>query len=197
MGRTVLAGSQEFFPGIARIGYEGPESDNPLAFKAYDANRIVAGKTMEHHLRFAVCYWHSFCGTGADPFGPGTREFSWARKPDPMEQARDRIDAAFEFFSKLGVPFYCFHDRDMAPEGASVAESEANLAAMVELAKERQQATGVQLLWGTANLFSNSRYMNGAATNPNFEVLAHAGAQVKAALDPKNIFAPGRLPGKK
>ncbi len=181
--RTVFQGDREFFPGVRQIAYEGPDSDNPLAFKAYDANRVIAGKTMEQHLRFAVCYWHTFWGAGANPFGPGTREFPWARNRNPMAQAKDRMDAAFELFSKLNVPYYCFHDRDVAPEGSSVAESESNLATMVELAKERQEATGVQLLWGTANLFSHPRYMNGASTNPNFAVVAHAGAQVKAALD--------------
>ena len=183
MGRTVFEGGRAYFPSVKPIRYEGPGSDNPLAFKVYEADRVVAGKTMEEHLRFAVCYWHTFWGSGADPFGPGTRVFPWAEKADPMAQAKDRADAAFEFFSKLGVPFYCFHDRDLAPEGKSVEESEANLAAMVELAKQRQKATGVRLLWGTANLFSHPRYMNGAGTNPDFGVVAHAAAQVKAALD--------------
>jgi xylose isomerase len=183
MSRTVFVGNREYFPGIGQVKFEGPESDNPLAFKTYDAARVVAGKTMEEHLRFAVCYWHTFCANGGDPFGPGTRSYEWATKSDAMDRARDRIDAAFEFFTKLDVPFYCFHDFDLAKEGASVAESEANMQIMVELAKERQQATGMKLLWGTANLFSNPRYMNGASTNPDFAVVAHAAAQVKAALD--------------
>lgn len=183
MTTNVFIGHTEFFPGIGKIPYEGPDSDNPLAFKAYDENRVVAGKSMRDHLRFSVCYWHSFLGTGNDPFGPGTRHYAWSIRPDPMDQARDRIDAAFEFISKLGVPFYCFHDRDLAPEGATIEESEDRLAQMVEQAKERQQETGIRLLWGTANLFSHPRYMNGAATNPEFDVVAHAGAQVKAALD--------------
>ncbi len=183
MGRKVFVGDQEYFPGIGRIRYEGPESDNALAFKAYDPARVVAGKTMEEHLRFAVCYWHTFCAEGADPFGPGTRSHAWAVKTDAMDRSRDRLDAAFEFFSKLNVPFWCFHDFDLAGEGASVAESEANLRAMVELAGERQLETGLRLLWGTANLFSHPRYMNGAATNPDFAVVARAAAQVKAALD--------------
>ena len=183
MSRELFVGNKEYFPGIGRIQYEGPDSDNPLSFKAYEANRVVAGKTMEEHLRFAVCYWHTFCADGADPFGPGTRVHTWGGSPDKMVNARNKLDAAFEFFTKLDVPFYCFHDRDMAPEGKSVVESEANLQALVELAKERQEATGMQLLWGTANAFSHPRYMNGASTNPNFAVVAHAGAQVKAALD--------------
>ncbi len=183
MSTKTFIGKTEFFPGIGRIPYEGPGSDNPLAFKSYDENRVVGAKSMREHLRLAVCYWHTFLGTGADPFGPGTRSYPGDARPDPMDRARDRLDAAFEFVSKLTVPFYCFHDRDLAPEGASVADSEQRLATMVALAKERQAATGIRLLWGTANLFSHPRYMNGAATNPEFDVVAHAGAQVKAALD--------------
>ncbi|MGA8204703.1 MAG: xylose isomerase [Woeseiaceae bacterium] len=183
MNRTVFVGETEYFPGIGRIGFEGPGSDNPLAFKTYDPGRIVAGKSMEEHLRFAVCYWHTFCATGADPFGPGTRIQPWAQKSTPMERSRDRVDAAFEFFTKLNVPFWCFHDFDLASEGSSVAESEKNLQTMVALARERQAATGMKLLWGTANLFSNPRFMNGASTNPDFAVLTYAAAQVKAALE--------------
>ncbi len=181
--RSIHAGDKVYFPGVEQIAYEGPGSDNPLAFKAYDPDRVVAGRTMEEHLRFAVCYWHSFCGDGGDPFGPGTRDYAWATSGDPKQRAVERMDAAFEFFTKLNVPFWCFHDFDMAWEGASVAESEQNLATMVELAKERQAATGMRLLWGTANLFSNPRYMNGASTNPDFSVLAYAASQVKAAID--------------
>jgi xylose isomerase len=138
---------------------------------------------MRDHLRFAVCYWHTFCADGGDPFGPGTRSYPWKEKSERMAAAEDKLDAAFEFFTKLGVPYYCFHDRDVAPEGGTVAESEGNLRHMVDLAAERQAGTGVRLLWGTANVFSHPRYMNGASTNPDFAVVAHAGAQVKAALD--------------
>lgn len=176
-------GNKEYFPGISAIKFEGRDSKNPLSFKFYDKDKIVAGKTMQEHLRFAVCYWHSFCGTGSDPFGPGTRIFPWETTSSELENAKQKLDAAFEFITKLGAPFYCFHDRDIAPEGATVAESEKNLQILVGLAKERQQATGVKLLWGTANLFSHPRYMNGASTNPDFRVLTHAGAQVKAAID--------------
>ncbi|HWM27872.1 MAG TPA: xylose isomerase [Woeseiaceae bacterium] len=183
MSKHHFVGNREYFRGISKIGFEGPDSDNPLAFKAYDENQMVGGKTMREHLRFSVCYWHTFCAEGADPFGPGTRTFAWKEKPDRLKAAEDKLDAAFEFFSKLGVPFYCFHDRDIAPEGASVADSEKNLRHVVGLAKERQEATGVRLLWGTANVFSHPRYMNGASTNPDFAVVAHAAAQVKAALD--------------
>lgn len=176
-------GEREYFPGVRKIPYEGPESDNPLAFKAYDENRVVGGKTLREHLRFAVCYWHTFCAEGADPFGPGTHRRPWKAPGDPLARAAEKMDAAFEFFTKLGVPFYCFHDRDMAPEGATVAESEKNLQRMVERAEACQEASGMRLLWGTANLFSHPRYMNGAATNPDFAVVTHAAAQVKAALD--------------
>lgn len=183
MQRPVFKGDIEYFPSVARIPFEGPGSNNPLAFKAYNPNQMVGRQTMEEHLRFAVCYWHTFHGTGADPFGPGTRGYAWNQFGDSMDSARARLDAAFEFFTKLGVPYYCFHDRDLAPAGASVRESEHNLQVLTDLAKERQQATGVKLLWGTANMFSDPRYMNGAATNPDLLVVAHAGAQVKAALE--------------
>ncbi len=176
-------GQKEYFPGIGAIPFEGRESDNPLAFKFYDKSKVILGKTMHEHLRFAVCYWHSFCGTGSDPFGSGTRVFPWEGHGSALENAKAKLDAAFEFFTKLGVPYYCFHDRDIAPAGATVGESLENLQVLVRLAKERQSATGVKLLWGTANLFSDPRYMNGAATNPNFDVLTHAAAQVKAAID--------------
>jgi len=180
---SYFKGNKEHFTGIGKIPFEGPFSTNPLAFKFYEKDRVLMGKTMEEHLRFAVCYWHTFVDDSSDPFGQGTRGFSWTCHEDPMDNAKEKLDAAFEFFTKLGVPYYCFHDRDIAPEGASVAESVKNLAALVELAKERQSATGIKLLWGTANLFSHPRYMNGAATNPEFDILTQAAAQVKSALD--------------
>jgi len=183
MTNNYFVGEREYFKGIEKIAFEGKHSKNPMAFKFYDANKKIGDKTMAEHLRYAVCYWHSFCGNGADPFGPGTREYAWNDASDPMTNAFQKQDAAFEFFTKLGVPYYCFHDRDMAPEGDSVLSSENNLFTLVEAAKEKQKITGMKLLWGTANLFSHKRYMNGASTNPNFDVLAHAGAQVKAALD--------------
>lgn len=183
MATNITVGAHEYFPGIGKIHYEGPQSKNPLAFKYYDANAVVAGKTMQDHFRFAVAYWHTFCNTGDDPFGTGPQPLPWLEGRDPMTVAKQKLDAAFEFITKLGVPYYCFHDRDLAPEGGSVAESEANLRELVALANAKQAASGVKLLWGTANVFSNPRYMNGAATNPNFQVLAHAAAQVKAALD--------------
>ncbi|MEZ5567234.1 MAG: xylose isomerase [Halioglobus sp.] len=183
MSQRVFVGDNTHFPGIGAIPYEGPESDNPLAFKFYQAEQQVGGKTMREHLRFAVCYWHSFCARGADPFGADTRVFAWDAPGDPMAAARERMDAAFEFFTKLGVPYYCFHDRDMAPERESVGASRQALQTLVELARERQQATGVRLLWGTANLFTHPRYMHGAATNPDLAVVAHAAAQVRSALE--------------
>ena len=183
MRQHYFVGDQEYFPGIGNIPYEGRESDNPLAFKFYQHDKRLGGKTLQQHLRFAVCYWHTFCAKGSDSFGADSQAFPWDASKDPMIAAGARMDAAFEFFTKLGVPYYCFHDRDMAPEGVSVNESERNLAQMAILAKERQDETGVKLLWGTANVFGHPRYMNGAATNPEFSVVTHAAAQVKAALD--------------
>ncbi|WP_349290799.1 xylose isomerase [Anseongella ginsenosidimutans] len=173
----------KYFTGIQKIGYEGPESDNPLAFKHYDENRVIAGKSLKEHLRFAVAYWHTFCNTGGDPFGPGTKAFPWDAKADAVDRAKDKMDAAFEFISKIGIPYYCFHDIDLVDEGSSVAEYERRLRAIVDHAKEKQAQTGIKLLWGTANVFSNPRYMNGAATNPDFSAVAYAGAQVKNAID--------------
>ncbi len=183
MSIKVTTGEREYFPGIGKIAFEGPQSQNPLAFKYYDENRVVAGKPMKDHFRFAVAYWHTLCGTGADPFGPGTHRFPWDASSDPMQAARDKLDAAFEFITKLGLSYYCFHDRDLAPEGGSVKESEKNLMELVARTGEKQAEAGVKLLWGTANVFSHLRYMNGAATNPDFQVLTNAAAQVKAALD--------------
>lgn len=180
---SIVLGSKEYFPGIGKIGYEGPDSDNPLAFKYYDENRVVAGKTMKEHFKFAVCYWHTFCGAGHDPFGPGPFQFPWAGTADAIERAREKMDAAFEFITKLGVPYYCFHDVDLVDEGSSRAETSKRLQTIVEYAKEKQKASGVKLLWGTANLFSNPRYMNGASTNPDFNIVAYAGAQLKDAID--------------
>jgi xylose isomerase len=175
-------GQREYFPGIGKIGFEGRDSTNPLAFKVYDAGKRIGDRTMAEHLRFAVCYWHSFTNGGLDIFGAPTRRFPW-EAGSPLATAVNRVDAAFEFFSKLGVPYYCFHDIDLAPDAADIGEYESNLKHMVALAKQRQAATGVKLLWGTANLFSHPRYMNGAATNPDFNVVARAAVQVKAALD--------------
>lgn len=178
-----LTGDKEFFKGIGKIKFEGRESKNPLAFKYYDENKMVAGKTMKEYFRFAVAYWHTFCGTGGDPFGPGTMSFPWDERSDAIARAKDKMDAAFEFFTKLGVPYYCFHDIDIVDEGPTVPEYESRMKTMVEYAKEKQKVSGVKLLWGTANVFSNPRYMNGAATNPDFNVITYAATQVKNALD--------------
>jgi xylose isomerase len=180
---SIVLGSKEFFPGIGKINFEGKTSDNPLAYKWYDENRIIAGKPMKEMLRYAVCYWHTFCNTGADPFGPGTKAFPWDAKGDSISRAKDKMDAAFEFFTKLGVPYYCFHDIDMVDEGSSIAEYEMRLQTLTDYAKAKQAASGVKLLWGTANVFSNPRYMNGASTNPDFAALAYAGTQIKNAMD--------------
>jgi xylose isomerase len=176
-------GSKPYFKSIGRIKYEGPESDNPLAFKYYNAKRRVGKKTMEEHFRFAIAYWHTFCGTGGDPFGGGTKAFPWLQSADAMQRGYDKMDAAFEFITKIGAPFYCFHDYDLVDEADTLKESEKRLSNIVDYAKQKQKDTGVKLLWGTANMFSHTRYMNGAATNPNFDVLCWAGAQVKNAID--------------
>lgn len=178
----VLKGNKEYFKGIGQIKFEGAESKNPLAFRWYDENRVIAGKTMKDHLRFAVAYWHTFCGTGGDPFGPGTQIFPWIGVTDPIDAAKEKMDAAFEFITKMTIPFYCFHDTDVVGDG-SVFEIEKRLGKMVDYAKAKQDASGVKLLWGTANVFSDPRYMNGASTNPDFNVLANAGVQIKNAID--------------
>jgi xylose isomerase len=178
-----MADVKEYFKGIPKIKYEGVESDNPFAFRWYDENRVVAGKTMKEHFKFASAYWHSFNGNGSDPFGEPTHIFPWDENSDPIESARAKMDAAFEFITKIGMPYYCFHDVDVVSYTNNIAENERRLQTLVEYAKQKQADSGVKLLWGTANLFSNRRYMNGAATNPDFHVVAHAGAQVKAALD--------------
>jgi xylose isomerase len=180
---TVLTGNREYFTGIGKIPFEGVDSDNPLAFRWYDENRIVAGKTLKQWLRFAGAYWHSFCGSGADPFGEPTHIFPWDSSSDPIQRAKDKADAAFEFLTKLGLPYYCFHDVDVVDYTNNVAENESRLQTLTAYLKEKQQAGNVQLLWGTANCFSHRRYMNGAATNPDFLVVSHAAAQVKAAID--------------
>jgi xylose isomerase len=174
---------KEYFQQIGKIAYEGPKSDNPLAFRWYDAERVVAGKTLKEHLRFAGAYWHSFVGNGSDPFGGPSLIFPWDEKSDPVERAKDKMDAAFEFLSKMSIPFYCFHDVDVVDYGDDINVNDKRLQTLVDYAKQKQADTGIKLLWGTANLFSHRRYMNGASTNPDFHVLTHGAAQVKAALD--------------
>jgi xylose isomerase len=172
-----------YFPEVERVAYEGPASKNPLAFRHYNTHEMVEGKSMRDHLRFAVCYWHTFRGQGADPFGPGCAHRPWEDGTDSLEMAEKRVRVAFEFMAKLGVPYYCFHDRDVAPEGKSLRETNANLDRIVKVLKEEQQRTGIKLLWGTANLFSNPRFVHGAATSCNADVFAYAAAQVKKALE--------------
>ncbi|MBB5350970.1 xylose isomerase [Haloferula luteola] len=184
MSTNLTLGSRAYFPEIGPIAFEGPESSNPLAFRYYDAQRVVMGRPLESWMRFAIAYWHSFCGGGADPFGAPTRPMPWLESKDPVQQAKDKADAAFEFITKLGAPYYCFHDTDIIDEpGTTLAEFEARMAAIVPYLKEKQEASGVKLLWGTANLFSNPRFMNGASTNPEFALLARAGGQLRGALD--------------
>jgi xylose isomerase len=175
--------SKEYFKAIDPIKFEGKESDNPLAFKYYNPSQIVAGKTMREHFKFAIAYWHTFCGQGSDPFGPGTQNFAWDQSSDPIQAAKDKADAAFEFIGKMGFDYFCFHDYDLIQEAPTFAESERRLATIVDCIKQKKEETGIKLLWGTANCFSNPRYMNGASTNPDFNVMARAGGQIKLALD--------------
>ena len=178
-----LLSSKEYFKGIDPIKFEGKESDNPLAFKYYNPSQIVAGKTMREHFKFAIAYWHTFCGQGSDPFGPGTQNFAWDQSSDPIQAAKDKADAAFEFIGKMGFDYFCFHDYDLIQEAPTFAESERRLATIVDYIKQKKEETGIKLLWGTANCFSNPRFMNGASTNPDFNVMARAGGQIKLALD--------------
>jgi len=173
----------EYFPEIDEISYEGPDSDDPLAFNYYEPDRRIGGKPMAEHLRFSVAYWHTLVEDGSDPFGTGTMERPWDDIEDPMEKAHARVDAAFEFFEKLGVPYFCFHDRDIAPKGADLAESNANVDEIVDHIEEKIDETGVELLWGTAQLFMEPKFAHGAATSPNADVFAHAAGQVKKAME--------------
>jgi xylose isomerase len=182
---SIYKGDVEFFPTIGKIQFEGKESKNPLAFHYYDENKVVLGKTLKDHLRFAMAYWHTLCAEGGDPFGPGTKIFPWNNRheADPIARAKHKMDAAFEILTKCNIPYYCFHDVDVVDEGPSLAEFEKRLATMVDYAKGLQKLTGKKLLWGTANVFSAPRYMNGAGTNPYFPSLACAAAQIKNAID--------------
>ena len=173
----------EYFKGIEKVKFEGKESDNPLAFKYYNPDMIVAGKKMKDWFKFSVAYWHTFCGQGSDPFGPGTQNFPWDQSSDPITAAKNKADAAFEFINKMGFEYFCFHDFDLIQEAPTFSESEKRLEIITDYIKEKQEETNVKLLWGTANCFSNPRYMNGASTNPEFDVVARAGGQVKLALD--------------
>ena len=175
--------TKEFFPGIGKIQFEGKESRNPMAFRYYDANKVILGKKMSEWLKFAMAWWHTLCAEGADQFGGGTKTFPWNGAACPVQAAKDKVDAGFEFMQKLGIEYYCFHDVDLVDEGANVEEYEARLKEVVAYLKEKQAETGIKLLWGTANVFGNKRYMNGAATNPDFDVVARAAVQIKNAID--------------
>ena len=175
--------SKEYFPGIGKIQYEGPESKNPMAFHYYDAERVVAGKKMKDWMRFAMAWWHTLCADGADQFGVGTKHFPWNEGADAMTIAKQKADAGFEIMQKLGIGYFCFHDVDLISEGSSVEEYEANLNAITDYLKQKMQETGIKLLWSTANVFGHPRYMNGASTNPDFDVVARAIVQIKNAMD--------------
>ena len=179
----IITGDREFYKGVGKINYEGKESDNPFAYKYYNPDQLVMGKTMREHFKFAIAYWHSFCGKGADPFGPGTQKFPWDQSNDPMQRARDKADAAFELITKLGFDYFCFHDVDLVDEADNLIETENRLHKIADYISQKKRDSSVKVLWGTANCFSNPIYMNGAATNPDFEVVARAGAQIKMALD--------------
>ena len=179
----VTLGDKEYFKGINEIIYEGKDSKNPFSFKYYNPDQLVAGKTMREHFKFAVAYWHSFCGQGADPFGAGTQSFPWDKSKDPLQASKDKADAAFEFISKMGFDYFCFHDFDLIQEAQTFSESEERLKYITEYIKKKKKNSGIKLLWGTANCFSNPHYMNGASTNPDFNVVSRAGGQIKLALD--------------
>lgn len=175
--------TKEYFPGIGKIKFEGKESKNPLAFRYYDADKMIMGKKMSEWLKFAMAWWHTLCAEGGDQFGGGTKTFPWNDSVDPVEAARHKVDAGFEFMQKMGIEYYCFHDVDLCAEADTIEEYEAHLKEIVAYLKQKQQDTGIKLLWGTANVFGHKRYMNGAATNPDFDVVARAAVQIKNAID--------------
>lgn len=174
---------KEYFPGIGKIKFEGKESKNPMAFRYYNPEKVVYGKTMAEWFKFSMAWWHTLCAEGGDPFGGGTQVHPWIGATDAVQAAKDKMDAGFEFMQKMGIEYYCFHDLDLVSEGSSIEEYEANLKAIVEYAKQKQAETGIKLMWGTANVFSPARYMNGASTNPDFDTAARAMLQIKNAID--------------
>ena len=175
--------TKQYFPSVEKIKFEGKESKNPLAFRYYNPEKVVYGKTMAEWFKFSMAWWHTLCADGGDPFGGQTQVHPWVGAADALQAAKDKMDAGFEFMSKIGIEYYCFHDIDLISEGSSIEEYEANLKAIVAYAKEKQAATGIKLMWGTANVFSNARYMNGASTNPNFDAAARAMLQIKNSID--------------
>ncbi|MDR3118539.1 MAG: xylose isomerase [Mediterranea sp.] len=174
---------REYFPTVGKIKFEGKESRNPMAFRYYDPEKEIMGKKMKHWLKFSMAWWHTLCAEGGDPFGGGTKSFPWKTDPDSVQAAKDKMDAGFEFMQKVGIEYYCFHDIDLVDEAGSIEQYEADLKEIVAYAKQKQEETGIKLLWGTANVFSHERYMNGAATNPDFDVMARAAVQIKNAID--------------
>lgn len=175
--------AKEYFPQIGKIPFEGTESKNVMAFHYYDPERVVMGKKMKDWLRFSMAWWHTLCGASGDQFGGQTRSYEWDKADDAVQRAKDKMDAGFEIMQKLGIEYFCFHDVDLVEEGATIAEYESRMKAITDYAQEKMAATGIKLLWGTANVFGNKRYMNGAATNPDFDVVARAGVQIKNAID--------------
>ena len=175
--------TKEYFPGIGKIKFEGKESKNPMAFRYYDADKVIMGKKMSEWLKFAMAWWHTLCAEGSDQFGGGTKTFPWNDSANPVEAAKHKVDAGVEFMQKMGIEYYCFHDVDLCAEADTIEEYEANLKEIVAYLKQKQQETGIKLLWGTANVFGHKRYMNGAATNPDFDVVARAAVQIKNAID--------------
>ena len=175
--------AKEYFPGVKKIQFEGKDSKNPMAYRYYDAEKVIMGKKMKDWLKFAMAWWHTLCAEGADQFGGGTKTFPWNEGANALEVAKNKADAGFEIMEKLGIEYYCFHDVDLVEEAATIEEYEANMKAIVAYLKEKQAATGKKLLWGTANVFGNKRYMNGASTNPDFDVVARACVQIKNAID--------------
>ena len=175
--------AKEYFPGIGKIKFEGKDSKNPLAYRYYDADKVIMGKKMSEWLKFAMAWWHTLCAEGSDQFGPGTKSFPWNGAACPVQAAKDKADAGFEIMQKLGIEYYCFHDVDLVQEADTVEEYEKNLKEVVAYLKQKQQETGIKLLWGTANVFGHKRYMNGASTNPDFDVVARAIVQIKNAID--------------
>ena len=183
-----MEAKREFFPGIGKIKFEGKESKNPMAFRYYDPEKVVYGRKMKDWFKFSMAWWHTLCAEGGDPFGPGTKTFPWAQGNSALDIAKQRMDAGFEFMQKIGIEYYCFHDVDLIDEGNSIEEYEKNMKDIVAYAKQKQSESGIKLLWGTANVFGNKRYMNGAATNPDFEVVARAAVQIKNAIEQKKSF---------
>lgn len=183
INKTEIMATTEFFPAISKIKFEGKDSKNPMSFRYYDPEKVINGKKMKDWLKFSMAWWHTLCAEGGDPFGPGTKNFPWNNRATPLDKAKAKMDAGFEFMQKIGIEYYCFHDVDLIDEASTIEEYESDLKAIVAYAKQKQADTGIKLLWGTANVFGHKRYMNGAATNPDFDVVARAAVQIKNAID--------------